>query len=133
MRYLIDTNICIYLMNRRPLKVIRKIKQFDVGDLIISSITLAELQYGVSNSQRKVENQRRLIEFVAPFQILAFDQKAAKTYGDVRYELQKKAQMIGSLDVLIAAHALSQGLTLVTNNYREFKKVKNLRVENWTR
>ena len=132
MKYLVDTNICIYIMNKRPVEVIQKFKQFDVGDVGISTITVSELQYGVAKSSNRKENQRRLEQFLAPLEILLYDEMAAEAYGDIRYNLGKYGQLIGPLDVLIAAHALSLKLILVTNNDREFKRIKNLRVENWT-
>jgi len=132
MKYLIDTNICIYIMNKRPAVVIKKFKQFELGDVGISTITVSELQYGVAKSIHRKENQQRLEQFMAPFEILAYDEMAAKAYGDIRFHLEKCSQPIGPLDVLIAAHALSKNLILVTNNDKEFKRIKNLQVENWT-
>ena len=132
MKYLIDTNICIYIMNKLPAGVIKKFKQFALGDVGISTITVSELQYGVAKSIHRKENQQRLEQFMAPLEILAYDEMAAKTYGDIRFYLEKYGQSIGPLDVLIAAHALSKNLILVTNNEKEFKRIKNLQVENWT-
>jgi len=132
MKYLIDTNICIYIMNKRPALVIKKFKQFELGDVGISTITVSELQYGVAKSIYLKENQQRLEQFMAPLEILAYDEMAAKVYGDIRFHLEKNGQPIGPLDVLIAAHALSKNLILVTNNDKEFKRIKNLQVENWT-
>jgi tRNA(fMet)-specific endonuclease VapC len=131
MKYLIDTNICIFIMNKRPVDVIRKFKQFEPGEISISSITVSELQYGVEKSVQQKKNRLRLEEFMAPFRILPYDEFAAKTYGAIRFQLEKQGQPIGPLDLLIAAHALSQKLTLVTNNDKEFKRIKNLKVENW--
>ncbi len=132
MKYLIDTNICIYIMNKRPAGIIEKFKQFELGDVGISTITVSELQYGVAKSIHRKENQQRLEQFMAPLEILAYDEMAAEVYGDIRFHLEKYGQPIGPLDVLIAAHALSKNLILVTNNDKEFKRVKNLQVENWT-
>ena len=132
MKYLIDTNICIYIMNKLPAGVIKKFKQFALGDVGISTITVSELQYGVAKSIHRKENQQRLEQFMAPLEILAYDEMAAKAYGDIRFHLEKYGQPIGPLDVLIAAHALSKNLILVTNNDKEFKRIKNLQVENWT-
>ncbi len=131
MRYLIDTNICIYIMNKRPVDVIRKFKQFEPGEISISSITVSELQYGVEKSVQQKKNRLRLEEFMAPFRILPYDEFAAITYGTIRFQLEKQGHPIGPLDLLIAAHALSQKLILVTNNEKEFKRIKNLKVENW--
>ena len=131
MNFLIDTNICIYIINNHPPEVIEKFRQFDAGEVGISSITVSELQYGVAKSTHKKENQRRLNEFLMPFEILPYDEMVAKYYGEIRVQLEKKGIMIGPLDMLIAAHALSQDLVLVTNNGQEFERVANLKVENW--
>ena len=132
MKYLIDTNICIYIMNKRPVGVIKKFKQFALGEIGISTITVSELQYGVSKSTYREKNEVRLEEFLAPLEILTYDQTAARIYGDIRFQLEKSGQLIGPLDLLIAAHAISQNLVLITNNDREFKRIKKLKIENWT-
>ena len=132
MRYLIDTNICIYIMNKRPIALIKKFRQVAIGDVGISSITISELQYGISKSKHREKNQQRLHEFLAPLEILASDEYAAKYYGDIRFQLEQKGKIIGPLDLLIAAHALSKRLILVTNNDKEFKRIEGLKVENWT-
>ncbi len=133
MKYLIDTNICIYIMNQRPSVVIKKFKRFEPGEIGISTITISELQYGIAKSLHRDKNQKRLEEFTTPFEILAYDEAAARTYGDIRFQLEKSGRLIGPLDLLIAAHALSQGLILVTNNDKEFKRIKNLKVQNWAK
>jgi tRNA(fMet)-specific endonuclease VapC len=130
---LIDTNICIYIINKRPSDVISRFKKTDVGMIRISSITVSELQYGVSKSKYKNQNLKRLEEFLMPFEILAYDQMAAKYYGEIRSKLEKQGHIIGPLDLLIAAHALSKGLILVTNNEKEFKRIKSLKIENWVK
>ena len=119
-------------MKKRPAGIIKKFRQFELGDVGISTITVSELQYGVAKSIHLKENQQRLEQFMAPLEILAYDEMAAKVYGDIRFHLEKNGQPIGPLDVLIAAHALSKNLILVTNNDKEFKRIKNLQVENWT-
>ena len=116
MKYLIDTNICIYIMNKHPAGVIDKLKQCELGEIGISTVTVSELQYGISKSIHRKKNQNRLEQFMAPFEVLAYDESAAKAYGDIRFYLETKGQSIGPLDVLIAAHALSRNLILVTNN-----------------
>ncbi len=131
MRYLLDTNICIYIMNRRPLTVIRKFKQFDIGDIGISSITVSELYYGAKKSNRLEENIQRLWAFLMPFEVVSYDEAAANAYGDIRVDLERKGAVIGPVDMLIAAHALSLGLILVTNNVKEFQQISSLSVENW--
>ncbi|MCG8532321.1 MAG: PIN domain-containing protein, partial [Desulfovibrionales bacterium] len=105
----------------------------NTGEIGISTVTISELQYGVSKSQQRKKNQIRLDEFIAPLIILSYDNDAAKTYGDIRCNLEKTGQPIGPLDLLIAAHAMSQGLIIVTSNDKEFSRIKNLKVENWAK
>ncbi len=131
MRYLLDTNICIYLIKKKPLKVLEKLRTLAIADVGISAITLAELEFGVAKSSKPQQNNEALQSFVAPLEILPFDDRAACRYGEIRAYLEKKGQPIGSLDMLIAAHSSSLALTLVTNNLREFKKVPGLTVESW--
>lgn len=131
MRYLLDTNICIYLIKKKPLQVLEKLRALAIADVGISAITLAELEFGVAKSSRPQQNNEALQTFVVPLEILPFDDRAACSYGEIRACLEKKGQPIGSLDMLIAAHASSLSLTLVTNNLREFKKVPGLNVESW--
>jgi len=131
MNFLIDTNICIYIMNKRPPEVIQKFKTMEVGQIAISSITVSELQYGVSKSKYREQNLKRLDEFLTPFQILPHDEHASKFYGEIRSHLENQGTIIGPLDLLIAAHALSQNLILVTNNEKEFNRIPSLKVENW--
>ena len=133
MNYLIDTNICIYIMNNRPPEVIQKFKSKDAGQIGISSITVSELYYGVSKSKYQKKNLIRLKEFLTPFEILAYDESASKLYGKIRAQLEKSGDVIGPLDLLIAAHALSLNLVLITNNEKEFNRVKTLKVENWVK
>ncbi|PIE58718.1 MAG: VapC toxin family PIN domain ribonuclease [Desulfobulbus propionicus] len=129
--YLIDTNICIYIMNNRPQEVIQKCRSVGVGNVYISSITTSELYYGVSKSQKVKENTKRIEEFLKPFTITPYSEKASYFYGKIRANLEKQDNVIGLLDMLIAAHALSKDLTLVTNNINEFSRIKTLKVENW--
>jgi len=131
MSYLIDTNICIYLINKRPQNIIDKVHDVGADQILISSITIAELEYGVSKSIRSAENKRKLEMFLMPFEVLSFDKKASEKYGDLRNELQVKGKLIGPLDMLIAAQALAFSMILVTNNEKEFRRVKGLKVENW--
>jgi len=133
MRYLIDTNICIYIMNKRPKKIIEKFKKVEPGEIGISTITVSELQYGVSKSRDRTKNQNRLGEFLTPLEILNYDEEAAGAYGDIRFQLVKHGRPIGPLDLLIAAQAASRDLILVTNNDKEFKRIKKLKVENWAK
>lgn len=120
-------------MNKRPAEVINKFKRFELGEIGISTITVSELRYGVAKSTYREKNEVRLEEFLVPLEILAYDQTAANVYGEIRFQLEKRGQPIGPLDLLIAAHAMSQDLTLITNNDEEFKRIKRLKIENWTK
>ena len=133
MNYLIDTNICIYIMNQRPPDVIQKCKTTEVGQIGISTITVSELYYGVAKSQYQKHNTKRLEEFLTPFEILSYDENASKYYGVIRSQLEARGEVIGPLDMLIAAHALSEDLVLVTNNEKEFQRVPSLKIENWAK
>ena len=130
MKYLLDTDICVYVINERPRRALDRFVKQEVGEIGVSSVTAAELAFGVtkSGSQR---NRRALEAFLLPLKIADFDLAAAFSYGEVRTILEGKGQVIGPLDMLIAAHAKSLGATLVTNNLREFKRVPGLAVENW--
>jgi tRNA(fMet)-specific endonuclease VapC len=129
---LLDTNTCIYLIKQHPTEVLRKFNEYAVGDIGISSVTTAELHFGVEKSQRPEANRRALQQFLLPLTVADFDENAAAAYGHVRAQLEKQCTPIGPLDTLIAAHALSLDLTLVTNNVRGFERVPALEVENWT-
>jgi tRNA(fMet)-specific endonuclease VapC len=131
MHCLLDTNICIYIIKKKPQGVLKKLAEHAVSDVGISSITVAELLYGVEKSALPDKNLEALDEFLSPFEILPFDDRAAEAYGRIRTVLERKGTPIGSLDMLIAAHALSLGVTLVTNNAKEFKRVPHLQVANW--
>ncbi len=131
MKVLLDTNICIYIIKRQPSSVLERFSRFVVGDIGISVVTLAELEYGVSKSRDVKRNRHALDQFVTPLEVARFDQEAAAIYGAIRADLEGKGQPIGSMDLLIAAHASSLGVCLVTNNESEFKRVPGLRIENW--
>jgi tRNA(fMet)-specific endonuclease VapC len=131
--YLLDTDMCIYIMNHRPPQVIRRCRQCEPGEIGISAVTISELRYGVSKSTQQKKKKVRLEEFLTPFEVLAYDLEAADVYGDIRFELKKKGTPVGALDLLIAAQALSRNLILVTNNEKEFQRIRKLKVENWTR
>ncbi len=131
-KYMLDTNTCIYIIKRKPPKVIERFKQADISQIGISSITLSELLYGVSKSTKPEQNQIALSQFVAPLEIMPYDDDAAQSYGDLRAGLEKQGTPIGSLDMLIAAHAISLNSVLVTNNEREFIRIPNLKIDNWT-
>ena len=129
--FMLDTNICVALIRGTAPGVFDRLRQHRADDVAISSITLAELQYGVAKSARPAHNAVLLAEFCAPLAILPFDNQAAEIYGNVRVTLELAGIPIGPLDTLIASHALSLGMTLVTNNEREFRRVVGLRIENW--
>ena len=134
MKYLLDTNICIYIINEKPDKVLRKFEQYPVFEFGISSITHAELQYGVEKSKNKKTNQDALDEFLLPLTILSFHGKQLVTcYGEIRASLESKGKTIGPLDMLLAAHALSLDLTIISNNIKEFSRIPKLKSENWIR
>jgi tRNA(fMet)-specific endonuclease VapC len=128
---LLDTNICIYLIREKPRSILERFKKHAVGDIGISAITLAELEYGVSKSSKPAANKEALDQFVAPLELVAFDRSATAVYGKLRTTLEKKGQSIGAMDLLIAAHALALNVRLVTHNVREFARVPGLRVETW--
>lgn len=129
--WLLDTNICIALIKQQPSELIAKLKKLKPGDVAISSITLAELQFGVSKSKQPEKNRAALDQFLLPLEVLSFDESAAGVYGQLRAALEAKGTPIGPLDTLIASHALSVKAAVVTNNVREFSRVDGLRVENW--
>jgi len=133
MEYLLDTNICIYIIKKNPIIVFDKFRGLSVGSVGISSITLAELQYGIMKSSYPEKNQEALDKFLTPLEILDFDYKATIEYGKIRADLEKIGTPIGPLNTLIAAHAKSLDLTLVTNNVREFERIFGLKTVNWTK
>jgi tRNA(fMet)-specific endonuclease VapC len=131
-KYLLDTNICIYIIKKKPAIVLEKFKEYPLGTIGISTITLAELQFGIRKSSNPEKNLSALTQFIIPLEVLDFDYKATIEYGLIRAELEKKGTPIGPLDTLIGAHAKSLGLTLVTNNKKEFVRIAGLKIENWT-
>jgi tRNA(fMet)-specific endonuclease VapC len=131
MKVMLDTNICIYLIKQQPPTILERFRSHLVGDIGISNITVAELAYGVSKSRHATKNRHALEQFLAPLEVAAFDQEAAWAYGRVREQLEAKGTPIGSMDMLIAAHALSLGVRLISNNLREFRRVPGLRLDNW--
>lgn len=133
MKFMLDTNTCIYIIKRKPPNVIERFKQIEIFQIGISSITLSELLYGVSKSSKPEQNQMALMQFVAPLKILPYGDESAQYYGDLRAYLEKLGTPIGSLDMLIAAHALSIDCTLVTSNEKEFIRIPNLKIDNWVK
>jgi tRNA(fMet)-specific endonuclease VapC len=130
-KYLLDTNTCIYIINKKPPSAVNRIRSKHPDEVSISAITIAELEYGVHRSKHIDQNRIALLEFLVPFTILDFDQSAAAVYGSVRASLQREGTPIGPMDLLLAAQALSQQTILVTNNVREFRRVAGLQIENW--
>ena len=128
--YMLDTDICIYIIKRKPPQI-KRLFNANIGRLSISSVTLGELIYGAEKSSNPSSNLDQLEGFVARLEILQFGEREARQFGQVKAELETKGKLIGPYDMMIAGHARSYGLVLVTNNLREFKKVDGLRVENW--
>lgn len=131
MKYMLDTNICIYAMKNKPEKVLQRLKNEINEGVCISSITLAELEYGMKHSSNPAKNEQALLRFLVPLSVLPFGAAAASEYGEIRTFLQKQGTPIGPLNMLIAGHAKAEEITLVTNNVREFEKVPLLELENW--
>ena len=131
MNYLLDTNICIYIINKKPATVLKRIQSKRPDQVAISTITQAELEYGLARSKFPERNRAALLQFLFPFQLLDFDQLAAVQYGPIRSNLESKGRPIGAMDLLISAQAISRNLILVTNNEKEFGRVEGLKIENW--
>ena len=131
MKYLLDTDGCIELIRRKPPRLIERLTKCQPGEIGLSSITTAEFRFGVAKSGNPVKNRLALAGFLLPFEIVPFDESAAAAYGEIRAALEKAGTPIGSMDLLIGAHAVSLGATLVTANIREFKRIRGLRVTNW--
>lgn len=136
MSYMLDTNICIYIINNKPKAVLDRFLALGESERVyISAISVAELFYGLakSSSPKKEQNKLALIKFLSPLEVLPFDDKAAIEYGSLRAMLEKSGSPIGANDLIIAAHAVSMGVTLVTNNTKEFERVNDLKLENWAK
>jgi tRNA(fMet)-specific endonuclease VapC len=129
--YMLDTNICIYIIKKRPIGLLEKFNSIPKNSLCISVVTYAELQYGVERSSSKKMNREIIKDFISRLIVLSWDMDAAGQYGKVRSNLEKKGTPIGNMDLMIAAQALSQKCTIVSNNLREFKRVEDLLYENW--
>ena len=132
MKLLLDTNICIYIIKQQPVTVLQRFLEYQIGDIGISSITLAELRFGVAKSTQREKNAKALDEFIIPLEVVPYDEAAAHAYGDIRATLEKAGTPIGSMDMLIAAHAVSLGIPLVTNSTREFLRVPSVTLIDWT-
>ena len=131
MRYMLDTNICIYLIKHKPPQVFEKLQEHNPDEICISAVTYAELVHGVEKSKAVERNRLALTILLSNIEILDFDMNAAEEYGRIRADLEKKGTPIGPLDMMIAGHAKSLGYTVVTNNVGEFKQVEGLQYENW--
>jgi tRNA(fMet)-specific endonuclease VapC len=129
--YLLDTDICIYIINRNPRQVVERIRELNPHQVKLSAISLAELEYGASKSQNRGKNRQALIHFASAFDILEFNDRDAEVYGLIRADLENKGQPIGPYDLQIAAQAIARDLILVTNNTREFRRIPGLKLENW--
>lgn len=132
MRYMLDTNICIYAIKHKPEQVLLRLQEHDPAEICISSVTYAELMHGVQKSQAVDKNRLALALLLANIDILNFDAAAAESYGEIRAELEKQGTPIGPLDMMIAGHARSLNHIVVTNNIKEFSRIKGLKLENWT-
>lgn len=130
-RFLLDTNICIYLIKKRPQEVLETFRKYKPKDMAISSITVFELEYGIQKSKYPEQSRKALSKFLFPLNMAMFDEAAASESAGIRAELEKKGTPIGPFDLLIAGIARSMDMTLVTNNIKEFNRVKKLKLENW--
>jgi len=128
---MLDTDICIYIANKKPISVQQRLAKLAPGDACLSAITYAELRYGAEKSMRREQNLEAIDRLRAAIAVEPFDELASEEYGMIRVQLEQKGQVIGGNDLLIAAHAKALGLTLVTNNVREFKRVPGLQLEFW--
>ncbi len=131
MKYMLDTNICIGLIRQKPQKLIRRLTRCEPGEVGVSSITIAELAFGANKSNQVEQNLTALEQFLLPLEIADFDQQASTVYGTARAYLEREGKVIGAMDMLIGAHALSLGVVLVTNNTEEFQRIPKLKIEDW--
>ncbi|MEA5512087.1 type II toxin-antitoxin system VapC family toxin [Crocosphaera sp. UHCC 0190] len=129
--YMLDTNICIYIIKKRPSTVLTRFQTISSEDLYISVMTVAELQYGVEKSNAKNKNQEILDDFISRLQVLPWEETAVQYYSKIRNYLEAKGTPIGNMDMLIAAHCQTENYILITNNIREFERIPDLKVENW--
>lgn len=132
MKLMLDTDTCIYIINRRPSRVFERLRAYEIGDIGLSSVSLSELRYGAERSSNREANHQALDDFISPLEIASYDEVAAAEYGGIRSHLERRGEPIGSMDLMIAAHARSLGVTLITNNMREFGRVADLRLDTWT-
>jgi tRNA(fMet)-specific endonuclease VapC len=133
MNYLLDTNICVLLIRQKSPQVLKKLISHSITDIALSALTVAELQYGVQKSSQPYQNQQALDQFLLPLTSIPFDEQDAIAYGQIRATLEAQGLPIGAVDTLIAAQAVRYNLTLATNNVREFARIPNLAIEDWTK
>jgi tRNA(fMet)-specific endonuclease VapC len=129
--YLLDTNICIFAINKKSIKILNCIKDNIVNGLYISSLTIAELEYGIENSKQIEKNRTALLKFISVFNILDFTEFDGIEYGKLKSKLKRRGEIIGPIDMLLAAQALSNKMIFVTNNVKEFERVEGLKIEDW--
>jgi tRNA(fMet)-specific endonuclease VapC len=132
MKYLLDTNLCIHIIRKKPPALIQKVASYELGEIGLSTVTIAELQHGVEKSNQVEQNQQALTQFLLPFVVVDFDYDAAVVYGRVRVVLERAGTPIGAFDLLLAAQALALHVIFVTNNTKEFARVPTLQIEDWT-
>lgn len=133
MKFLLDTNICIYIIKKKPERVIKRFLKMKPDTIGVSSITVSELYYGVSKSSKPNENAVALEQFLLPLVVISFNKDDAIAYGNLREKLERSGNIIGSMDMLIGAQALNRDLILVTNNEKEFSRIEGLSLENWVK
>ncbi len=131
MKYMLDTNVCIELIRQKSARLIARLTQYAPGEVGISTITVAELAHGAQKSAQTQKNLAALEQFLLPLEIADFSQQAAAVYGAIRSRLEREGSVIGAMDLLIGAHAFSLNAVLVTNNVGEFKRIPNLKIEDW--
>lgn len=131
MKYMLDTNICIGLIRHKPQSLIERLTSCAPGEVCVSAITVAKLAHGAQKSNKVEENISALEQFLLPLEVADFDQRASAAYGYVRAFLEREGKVIGSMDMLIGAHALSLNVIMVTNNTDEFRRIPNLKIEDW--
>ena len=132
-KYLLDTNICIYIINRRPEEIYQKFKKIKLENVFISSITVSELYYGIFKSKQFEKNQSALSNFLSYLNILSFSNEDGILAGEIRKKLESSGKMIGPYDLLIASQSITNGFTLVTNNIKEFNRIEKIKIENWVK
>jgi len=131
MIYLLDTNICIYIIKNKYIEIAKKMNKIGIENISVSSITIAEMEYGIAKSSRPQEAESKLYEFLVPFTIVDFNTNSARYYGKIRNELNTKGTPIGSMDLMIASIAMASDMKIVTNNVKEFERIPGLQIENW--